>query len=384
MDREYFGLGANRQYQESARAALDAYEAMSLSERAKGAAEQASAEENAGYQGAVTIQQAEATYIDLNIRAFSGLAEHFCQFIPLQIGEVPIYKYRQDYEVRINMGHLAGGPPMVKFQTVQSGVQVTPFQYFSEEILVPNLVNASFNIGKFHEKEKALARIANDMAIAKQQYIINTLLSQPLSNTIAASLAAYYVSTPYVGRTPYLLDNFVDPGSVETTNILNVVVEGGLTRNVFRAIRSQSILQQRTAKSLFIPVTGKPWEAYWNQASIVAAQTGASGNANPVSAIPPSKWAEAADLGFSENGQSMSWFGMNLWIQPINLFPQGYFLVATDAPALMGWDQLDMAISDEDPLGGKDRQLAKRYEARSIALAQADTQLRAFIAGKMQ
>lgn len=380
---EFFGLSANRQYVESARTKLDALEAIPAEVRAKQLSLDHAAEENANFQGTVTIAQAEATYIDLNVRAFSGLGEHFCSFIPLQIGEVPIYKYRQDYPVRVNMGHLAGGPPMVKFQTVQSGVQVTPFQYFSEEILVPNLVNVSFNIGKFHEKEQALKRIANDMAIAKQQYIINTMLNQPLLNPIATSLAAYYVSTPYSGRTPYLLDNFVDPGSVESTNILNVTVEGGLTRNVFKGVRSLSILQGRQAKSMFIPVTGKPWEAYWNQASIVSAVTGAAGNSDTRAAIPPAKWAEAADMGFTENGQQMNWFGMSLWVQPINLFPAGYFMVATDQPAVMGWDQMDMSISDEDPLGGKDRQLAKRYEARSIALAQSDPQLRNFQVGKM-
>lgn len=381
---QFLGLSANRQYVESARTKLDAYEAVPLAQRAKGAEQIASSEEHAGFQGAVTISQAEATYIDLNVRAFSGLGDHFCQFVPLEIGQVPIYKYRQDYEVRINMGHLAGGPPMVKFQTQQSGVQVTPFQYFSEEILVPNLVNSSFNIGKFGEKEQALKRIANDMAIAKQQFIINTLLNQPLNQPIAVSLAAYFASTPYVGRTPYLLDNFVDPGSVETTNIISVTVEGGLTRNVFRSIRSLSLLQGRTAKSMFVPITGKPWEAYWNQASIVAAITGTAGNAIPANAIPPSKWAEAADMGFTENGQQMNWFGMSIFVQPINLFPQGYFMIASDQPAVMGWDQLEMSISEEDALTGSQRQLAKRYEARSIALAQADPQLRNFIVGKMQ
>jgi hypothetical protein len=380
---DHIGFGATQRLQADARKKLEAYDAIPGATRAKNAEELASAEENANFQGAVTITQAEATYIDLNVRAFSGLSDHFLSTIPLQIGEVPIYKYRQDYAVRINMGHLAGGPPMVKFQTVQSGVQVTPFQYFSEEILVPNLVNSSFNIGKFHEKEQALKRIANDMAIAKQQFVINTLLNQPLLQPIATSLALYYVSTPYAGRTPYLLDNFVDPGSVETTNILNVTVEGGLTRNVFRAIRSLSIQQGRTPKSMFIPITGKPWEGYWNQASVVAAISGTVGNAIPTNAIPLNKWAEAADMGFTENGQNMSWFGMTLWVQPINLFPSGYFMIASDQPAVMGWDQLEMSISDEDPLGGKDRQLAKRYEARSIALAQADPQLRNFIVGKL-
>jgi hypothetical protein len=380
---DYIGLGANRLAQETARQNLDAYEAVPIETRAKNASKLISQEENAAFQGSVTITQAEATYIDLNIRAYSGLGDHFASFVDLGIGEVAIYKYRQDYPVRINMGHLAGGPPMVKFQTVQSGVQVTPFQYFSEETLVPSLVNTSFNIGKFGEKEKALARIANDMAIARQQYIINTLLNQPLSNTIAASLAAYYVSTPYVGRTPYLLDNYVDPGSVEASNILNVTIEGGLTRNVFRAIRSLSILQGRVPKSMFIPITGKPWEAYWNQASIVSAVTGAAGNADTRAAIPPSKWAEAADMGFTENGQTMSWFGMSLWVQPINLFPSGYFMVSSDQPAVMGWNQLEMTISEEDQLTGSQRQLARRYEARSMALAQADPQLRNFMVGKL-
>ena len=377
---KYFGLSANRQAHEDAQRVLTEFHATPDADRIKASREMGS-DEHAAMQGVVTITQAEATYIDLNVRAYSDMGDAFAEFIPLAIGEVPLYKIRQDFPIRVNMGHLGGGPPMVRFQTKQSGVQVVPFQYFSEEFLVPNLVNVSFNIAKFQEKEQALFRIAYQMKLARQQYILNLMLAQPLGQTIAASVAAYYAGTPFAGKTPYVLDPGVDPLSIAQTNILNNATEGGLTRNVFRSIRSQFILARCVPKTMFIPVSGKPWEAYWNQASIVAL-TGGQGNQNPTLAIPPSKWEAAANMGFSENGQYMEWFGMNIFVQPVNVLPSNYFIVGSDKPAVMGWDQLSASVSNEDPMSGALREQNKRYEARSIALAQADPQLLNFAVGK--
>lgn len=368
-------LPANRQRVEDAKASIAKFDSVTVEDRAK-EAQLLSTDEYASMAGVVTLTQAEATFIDLNVYAYDDLADGFAEFVPLGIGEIPVYKLRQEYPVRVNMGHLAGGPPSVKYATKQSGVQVVPFQYFSEEILVPNLVNVSFDIAKFHEKEMALARLARDMKLYRQLIIINTMLGQPLTQPLVQSLATYYASTPFTGRNPYVLDPTVQAGSIAQTNIISAITEGGLTSGLFKAIHSQMILQGKTPKNMFIPIAGKPWEAYWNQATVVAytgtGTVNANQNTDPVHAIPPSKWEEAANMGFSENGQTMNWFGMSIFVQPTNILPVGYFLISTNAPGVLGWNQLDASVSDEDPLTGSMRMMAKRYEARSIALAQPD------------
>jgi hypothetical protein len=378
----YFGLSTNRQQHEDAVKKLETFNAKPIEERAA-ASRAMHDDEYASMAGVVTITQAEASYIDLNVRAFTDMGDAFAQFVPLAIGEVPIYKLRQDYPIRVNIGHLGGGPPQVKFQTGQSTVQVTPFQYFSEEFLVPNLVNVSFDIAKFHEKEIALMRVAYQMKLARQKYILNLMTGAALSADPMASIAAYYAqATPFAGHTPYVLDPGVDSASIATTNTINATIEGGLTKNVFRAIRSQHILARSTPEKMFIPISGRPWESYWNQASIVAL-VNSQGNQNPASAIPPTKWEEAVDMGFTENGQYMEWFGMRIFLQPVNILTAGYFVVATDKPAVIGWDQMSASVSDEDELRGALRSQNRRYEARSIALAQPDPLLLNFSIGKM-
>ena len=382
----YFGLSANQDAVETAQKKLADYKAIPVEDRVK--AHKTFDDEKASFQyggsltgGVVTLTQAEAKYIDLNVRAYSDMGDYFCQFMPLAFGEQPVYKIRQDYPIRVNIGHLGGGPPAVKFQTNQSGVAVTPFQYFSEEFLVPNLVNVSFDLAKFKEKEQALERVAYQMKLARQQYIINTMLGQPLSTPLATALSTYYSSTPFNARTPYVLDPGVDANSIATTNIINATAEGGITKNMFRAISSQAILQKKSVKAIFIPISGKPWESWWNQASIVALAS-SQGNQNPVNAIPPSRWEDAVNMGFSENGQSINIFGNSFFLQPVNTMPANYFLVSTNDAPVLGWDQFSESVSDEDPLSGGQRGLSKRYEARSIALAEPDPGLLNFMVGR--
>lgn len=376
----------NRERFETARQKLA--EVMLRPRRERVEARKRAIEEQAGRAGVVTINQADATFIDLNVHAFDTMGQAFAEFAPLQFGQAAVYKTRQEYAIGVNMGHLAGGPPSTLFHTNQNGVQVQPFQYFSEEFLVPNLVNASFNLDVFKEREIALARVARDMRLARQQYIINTMLNQPLSQAIATSITAYAaLAAPWANRTVYVLDPGVQTGAYATTNVINDSAEGGLTKNFFRDIANYFHTappvddQALSARSLFIPIAGTPWTAYWNQASIVAYSGG--GNQDPSKAIPPSKWEEAVGMSFEKNGAYMNWFGMNIFVQPTNILPAGYTLCASNQPAVLGWDQYSAAVSDEEPRFG-DRTMNRRYEARSIALAQPDSMAAAFLVARCQ
>lgn len=332
-------------------------------------------EEQAGRAGVVTINQADATFIDLNVHAFDTLGQAFAEFATLQFGQSAIYKTRQEYAIDVNMGHLAGGPPQVLFHTDQNGVQVQPFTYFSEEFLVPNLVNANFNLQVFKEREIALARVARDMRLARQKYILNTMLNQPLSQDIATSIQNYAALTaPWANRTVYVLDPGVQADAYVTTNVIDDSAEGGLTKNVFRDIRTYCnqappVDDQAIApRSLFIPIAGAPWEAYWNQASIVAYNS-SYGNADPSKAIPQDKWDQAVGMSFEKNGAYMDWFGTTLFVQPTNILPANYTLLSTSQPAVLGWDMYSASISDEDRQFG-DPAMNRRKEVRTMALAQ--------------
>jgi hypothetical protein len=371
---------ANRDRFLGAREKLAAVMLRPRSERAAARKEGYKDEEQAGRAGVITINQADATYIDLNVHAFDTMGAAFAEFATLQFGQAAVYKTRQEYAIGVNIGNLAGGPPSILFATKQQAVQVQPFQYFSEQFLVPNLVNAAFNLESFKEKEKALNRVARDMRLARQQYILNTMFNQPLPTPIATSIVNYFnLAAPFNNRTPYVLDPQVQAGSVIQTNVIDDHTEGGLTKNIFKSIRTYCNMAPVTdddgmataPRSLFVPVSGAPWEAYWNQASIVGFSAVGNSNLDTSKAIPENKWDEAVGMSFETNGAYMNWFGMNLFVQPTNILPAGYSVLATNKPGVLGWDQMEASVTDEESVFG-DRAMSKRYEARSICLAQPD------------
>lgn len=373
----YFAQEGNRERIESARTKLA--EVMLRPRHERLAARKKVYEEQAGRAGVVTINQADATFINLNIHAFDQMGQAFAEFATLQFGQAAVYKTREEYALGVNMGHLAGGPPSTLFHTSQAGVQVQPFAYFSEEFLVPNLVNAQFNLEVFKERDIALARAARDMRLARQQYILNTMLNQPLSQAVATSVSTYFgLAAPWNNRTVYVLDPTVQSGSVVTTNNIDDSTEGGITKNVFKSIRTYCNKAPITddggalaPRSLFVPIAGAPWEAYWNQASIVGYSAQGSSNLDTTKAIPANKWDEAVGMSFESNGAYMNWFGTTLFVQPTNILPQGYCLLATNKPAVLGWDQYEASVSREQEQF-RDAKMNRRYEARSMALAQPD------------
>lgn len=380
-----FVLGTNRERVHGASNAVARIKSRSHEERASSRRDEyakIAADENSAMAGVVTLEQADATFIDLNIHADDTIGAAFAEFTTLKLGEIPVFKTRQEYPIRVNMGHLAGTPPTVFFATAQTGTQVAPFQYFSEEFLVPNLVNANFDVADFKEREIAMARIVRDMGLARQKYIINLMLGQPLTQDLVTSLTAYETSTPFTNRNPYVLDPGVRPGSVPNTNIIDNTSEGGLTRTVFMKQRTWANQMERELVRMFVPIEGAPWEAYWSQASIVAYTTG-NGNQNVSKAVPPSKWEETVNTSFRKKGAYMRWFDDSpIYVQPSNILPAGYSIISTELPAVLGWDQLSEAVSDEESIKAN-RAFNRRYEARSMALAQPDPLLRNFVVQKI-
>lgn len=338
-------------------------------------------EEHAAMAGVATLEQTDATFIDLNIRADDTIGDAFVEWQPLKLGEVPVYKTRYDYPVQVNFGHLGGGPPQRFYETVQSGTAVTPFQYFTDETQIPNLVLANFDLAKFKEREKAFEGIARAIRLARQKIILNTMFGQPLFQALSPSFNAYAVSNPFNGKNVYILDPDVQAGSVPTTNVIDLHGEGGLTRNVFMKQQTYANQADRKLVRMFIPVSGAPWEAYWQQASIVAYTT-SEGNQDVRKAIPPSKWEEVINQSFRKTGGYMKWFDADpIFVQPSNAIPASYWLTSTTDPGLLAWDQLDLDVSEEESIRGN-RAMNRRYEARSAATAQPAPLLLNFVFGQ--
>lgn len=351
---------------EAARARLGEILSRPRSERAEKKAE-LYAEVQAGRAGVVTINQADVTFIDLNVRATDTLGEAFAEWAPVQLGQAPVYKTREDYPTRVNMGHLGSTPPGKFYATKQTGVQIQPFSYFSEETEVPNLVNANFNLNAFGEREEAIASIIRAMRLARQQYVLNTAMNQPMNQSIATSIAAYFVTSPFDNIRPWALDPQVQVGSKPTTNNLDASAEGGITRGVFKKAATYLTLAEKSPRAFFISMVNAPWEAYWDQASIIPYTGAHAGTVNQ--AIPPSKWEAAVGTAFTKNGLYLDWFGMQQFVQPTNILPAGYALQATDQPAVLGWDYLDESYSNEETIFSK-RAFNRRYDQRMIGLAQ--------------
>lgn len=377
----FYGLPTTANRVLSARQALADQAARNYDDRIK-AHKQRIRDEQASRAGVVTINQAEVTFIELNIWAFDTLGESFAETAQLQFGQQAVYKNRYHRPIRVNLGNLAGNPPGFNFLTVQSHTDVPTFEYFSEEYEVPNLVNTQYDLEKFQEKEEALKRVAHDLRLYRQKLTLNMMMGAPLTQTLATTFANYYASTPYSGRLPFVADADIPAGAIPQTNILNSIAEGGLTRNVFKQQRTWANQMDRELRSMFVPTAGAPWEAYWNQASIVGYSATGNSNLDTSKAIPPSQWEDAIRMGFKKNGALMNWFGSTIFVQPVNILPQGYCLISTDQPAVLIWDKLQDAVSDEERIFGN-RNMNRRYERRSLGIAQPDLFLTHFLLQKV-
>jgi hypothetical protein len=220
------------------------------------------------------------------------------------------------------------------------------------------------------------------MLLARQRFILNLMLNQPLTSDIVTSLTNYVASTPFTGRNPYVLDPGVRPGAVPSTNVIDTHLEGGLTRTVFKKSRTWANQMERDLVRMFVPIEGAPWEAYWDQASIVAYSAG-NGNMDTTKAIPESKWEEVVNVSFRKRGAYMKWFDdQAIYVQPSNILPAGYTIYSTELPAVLGWDQLSESVTNEEEIKSN-RAFNRRYEARSMALAQPDPMLRNFLVQKI-
>lgn len=302
--------------------------------------------------GVVTLQQAEARFYDLNVRAYTDMSDYFADSRDIQVGETGFFKTRSFNPIGVRAVSLAGTSPAMKFVSNQAGFPVPTSAFATDKYIVPSIVNDNFDINKFMERESAIERAAYEIKKAKQKYRINAMLRQPLTNELAVSIPAYFAAAPTIGPTAYVLDNGVQVGSMATTNALDLRTNGGspLVKQAWKKIATQMFLQHRTAVALFVPVDPAVWEPRFDEASVVAL-SGSNGNQNAANAIPPAEWEKRFNAGFSEQGQYIDMFNMKVWVQPVNILPPGYALLSTSDAAVLEYNKLEGNYSDEVPRG---------------------------------
>jgi hypothetical protein len=310
-------------------------------------------DEHAGLEaGVVTLTQAEAKFFDLNIRAYTDMSDYFCQARDIQPGETGFFKTRAFNTIGVRSVSLSGESNGIKFASVQNGFPVSTSAFGTSKYIVPAIVNDNYDIAKFLERESAVERAAYELKLAKQQYRINAMLGQPLSMPLAQSIPAYFNAPPAIGSGAYVLDQGVQQGSMATTNALDLTNFGGspLVKYAWKKLATQMFLQHKTPVAMFVPVDPGVWEPRFDEASVVALANG-QGNQNPANTIPPAEWEKRLNTGFSEQGQYIEMFGMRIWVQPVNILPVGYALVATNYAAVLEYNKLAGFYTDEQSAG---------------------------------
>ena len=351
--------------------------------------------------GVAQLNAIEGEYIILNLYRDS-IPLDFVEMRDLPMGNIPVYRTRTINPINVFVGSLSGGSAIEYYATTDTGVQVSiPGPITTSKVMIPNLSNI-YDMVKLDQRQAALDRLSRDLRNRITDACFNVAMGQGMLADPAASIQTYFsaanqtwsagltytMSGSYFNnKNVYYLDPGVVQGGVPTTNCFDLSAEGGLTKNVFMALNSWRMQMGRNLSTIYVPNSGAPWEAFQQQASIVAAQTGASGNNNPAKAITPEQWERFQSDDFGGE-VTVPFFGMNVRIKRQNWLPKGYCFVTTDRPAVIMWDRLDLMSNNGASYGSLETPVDAFYnyrsEGRQIVLAQPSPLLTNFLVIKVQ
>lgn len=378
----FLTLPANQAKVDAKREKLAKIDGTPISERAaargKYMSETAAAEGDSNF---ARLSAAENQFIDLAIHKDTFLDD--VAIMTDVDAEVPLYwKSRYEPVVGMTAGSVFGPGMAHIYQTQDNYATLTPFVVDVEEVRVPALALTQ-DVNKLGQREAGLRRQAEALRLAMEQYLMNVLLGQSLGTDLATSVTNYVSGgAPYTGKTVYIADPGVQSGTYETSNIIDIHLEAGLTPAVFEAIRDQEILSKRLVRTIHLPVVGLPWRKLFRYATIVAnSVTGAAGeqsNKN-LEAIPATKWQEIWDsaMGMGESF-TVSLFGRTYKFKTNNALPQGYAICTTDLPGAEVFNIMSESQSLDYAPDPRDNKWVSHYEKRQLAIAQPDPWLRNF------
>jgi len=301
----------------------------------------------------------------------------------IDVDQTPFYKSRYEPVVGVMTGSVYGGPMSSLYVTQDHYATLTPFVVDVQDVKVPRLALTQ-DVEKLGQREAALARQAEALKLAKETYLMNFIMNQPLGTDLAASVVNYVTTgNPYSGRTVYVADPGVQSGTYETTNIIDVHTEAGITPYVIDSLITQAFLQKRQLKTIHMPVQGLAWRKLMRYGTVVSnsltGNAGEESNKN-LESIPASKWEALWDANLI-GGFVLDWFGHTIKFKANNALPQGYVVCTTDQPAAEIFNMRALSVSIDMPGDPRDQFFTSHYEKRQMAIAVPDPWLRNFIVG---
>jgi hypothetical protein len=350
---------------------------------------------SSGYAGIASLTSIEGDYEILNILR-DTIALDVAEVRPLPLGTIPLFRSRSINPVGLFHGALSGGGSTNYYATKDIAVQVQPFTFGTEEVMVPNLNNI-YDMEKLQQRRTGQERLDHDLGIGYNNCVVNTIFGgtytpSSISTYDPAASIQNYASAggSFVGKNVYALDPGVPAAAVPSVNYYDVTSQGGLTKRVFQVLRTHSIQLGVSFAKMYIPQQASGgnspvWESLQNLATPVALVTG-NGNLNPAASVPHEMWTEFQKEDY-EGSIIVNWFGMTLSIERQNWLPAGYCPVFTNRPSCLVWDRLNLQTGGETdgtletPVNAFYSKLSK---AKQIATARPDYALKAFALIKVQ
>lgn len=381
---DFITLDANRAKVAAYHAARAARDAMSLEDRA------AKRKEIAASDGDFTrLMQMDRQAIDLAIHLDSFLDDASIMSDATS-GEAIYWRSTYDPVVGVYMGSVYGGPASTLYQRQDFFQVLQPFTVDTEAVQVPN-IGLTLDPSKLRLRDSALKRQAEALKLKGEQFLMATILGANLGTDIATALVAYVTAAAaYTGKTVYIVDPLVQTGTFETSNILSLPSEGGLTPFLAESLTALLELMGREARTVHIPVAGQPWRKLLRNATLSAITNqynvpGTALQANPISpnaglrAIAPAQLEQVMNTRL-QHGVNLNWFGMNLKFKSNNVLPQGYGFVTTDQPCAEIFNITDASVSVDYIADQQNPYFSNHYEKRSWVIGAPDPWRRNFVA----
>lgn len=336
--------------------------------------------ETAAEDGMSIVSFAEAQFIDLAIHKDTFLDD---ASVSRDVTSKDALYWKSRYEpiTGIYMGSVYGGPPATLYATQDYYATLQPFVIDTESVKVPNM-SLTTDPAQLGLREAGLRRQAEALRLAEEQYLVNTMLGQPIGTDLATSVSNY-VSTgnPYNGKTVYVADPGVQSGTYETTNIISMASAAGFTPALHEAIVSQMILMKREPRTFHFATAGQPWRKLFRyggvQLSVSSPLTG-PGNTG-LNQITPAMYEQVLSQKFASEGFVLSWWGMPIKFKGNNALPQGYGIITTDQPAAETINVSNLSVSVDFVKDPKNPYFSDHYEKRVKAIAVPDPWLRHFV-----
>ena len=319
--------------------------------------------------GLSTISYAEGNFIDLAIHKDTFLDDAATQR-DVTSEQALYWKSRYAPTTGVYMGSVYGGPPTSFYQTMEYWNTLQPFVVDTEEIDIPTM-SLSIDPAKLQIRDIALTRQAEALKLKGEQFLLNAICGQPLGTDLASTIVNYFaVGNPYNGRTVYVADPGVRPGTYETTNLISLSSSGGLSPVLAENVVSLMQLMKRSPRTFHIPIEGQPWRKlfrYGGATLAINAPLTGPGNAG-LNVIPNSDYERFWGSNFAD-GFVINWFGMPLKFKANNALPQGYGVITTDQPAAELIRVTNLSVNVDIPADAKNPYMSKNYQKQVWAIA---------------